>query len=160
MLIDWFTVCAQVLNFLVLVWLMRRFLYKPILNAIDTREKLVAKELADADAMKAEAQKEHDEFQKKNEKFDKHHAAMLHKANDEVKAERAHLLDEAQKAADELTSKRHEALMRDAQSLNKTIRDRTQAQVFDIARKVMGDLASIRLEDAMSDVFIHRLNGN
>ena len=39
MLIDWFTVGAQALNFLILVWLLRRFLYKPILNAIDAREK-------------------------------------------------------------------------------------------------------------------------
>jgi len=38
MLIDWFTVVAQVINFLILVWLMKRFLYKPILNAIAARE--------------------------------------------------------------------------------------------------------------------------
>src|SRR6202030_2840597 len=38
MLIDWFTVGAQALNFLVLVWLLKRFLYKPILNAVDARE--------------------------------------------------------------------------------------------------------------------------
>ena len=70
MLIDWFTVCAQTLNFLILVWLMRQFLYKPILRAIDAREKKIAKELADADAQKAEAHKERDEFQRKNEEFD------------------------------------------------------------------------------------------
>ena len=40
MLIDWFTICAQALNFLILVWLMKRFLYKPILHAIDEREKI------------------------------------------------------------------------------------------------------------------------
>ena len=56
MLIDWFTVGAQALNFVVLVWLMKRFLYKPILDAIDAREKRIAAELADADAKKAEAQ--------------------------------------------------------------------------------------------------------
>ena len=38
MLIDWFTVGAQTLNFLILVWLMKRFLYKPVLDAIDARE--------------------------------------------------------------------------------------------------------------------------
>jgi F-type H+-transporting ATPase subunit b len=52
MLIDWFTVGAQVLNFLILVWLLKRFLYKPILHAIDEREKRIAKELADADTRK------------------------------------------------------------------------------------------------------------
>ena len=39
MLIDWFTVGAQLVNFLILVWLLKRFLYKPILHAIDEREK-------------------------------------------------------------------------------------------------------------------------
>ena len=43
MLIDWFTVAAQALNFLILVWLMKRFLYKPILHAIDAREERIAK---------------------------------------------------------------------------------------------------------------------
>jgi F-type H+-transporting ATPase subunit b len=50
MLIDWFTVGAQVLNFLILVWLMKRFLYQPILDAIDAREQRIAAELANAAA--------------------------------------------------------------------------------------------------------------
>ena len=63
MLIDWFTICAQTLNFLILVWLMKRFLYKPVLTAIDEREKRIAGEMADADAKKTEAQKDRDDFQ-------------------------------------------------------------------------------------------------
>ncbi len=63
MLIDWFTIVAQAINFLILVWLMKRFLYKPILNAIDAREARVAAELANAATQKAEAQKEHAEFE-------------------------------------------------------------------------------------------------
>lgn len=65
MLIDWFTVIAQVVNFLILVWLLKRFLYQPILNAIDAREQRVATELADADAKMNEAAKQRNEFQKK-----------------------------------------------------------------------------------------------
>jgi len=53
MLIDWFTVGAQALNFIILVWLLKRFLYKPILGAVDAREKRIAAELADAAARKA-----------------------------------------------------------------------------------------------------------
>ena len=106
MLIDWFTVGAQVLNFIVLVWLLKRFLYKPILDAIDAREKRIAAELADADAKKAEAQKERDEFQHKNEDFDRQRAALLSKATEEAKAERQRLLEEARQAADALSAKR------------------------------------------------------
>src|SRR5471032_998726 len=118
MLIDWFTVLAQVVNFLILVWLLKRFLYRPILNAIDAREKKIAKELADADAKKSEAQKERDEFQHKNEEFDQQRAALLNKATDEANAERQRLLNEARKAADALSAKREETLSNEAHTLN------------------------------------------
>ena len=83
MLIDWFTVGAQALNFIILVWLLKRYLYKPILNAVDTREKRIAAELADAEAEKAR-----EEFQHKNEEFDRQRADLLDNVTAEAKAER------------------------------------------------------------------------
>ena len=157
MLIDWFTVGAQALNFVILVWLMRRFLYKPILRAIDEREKKIAAELADADAKKAEAKKERDEFQHKNEEFDQQRAALLSKATDEANAERQRLLDEARKAADALSAKRREALRNEARSLNKAVSRRAQQEVFGIARKALTDLATTSLEERMGAVFTRRL---
>ena len=157
MLIDWFTVIAQVINFLILVWLLKRFLYRPILNAIDAREKGIAKELADADAKKAEAQKERDEFQHKNEEFDQQRAVLLSKATDEAKTERLRLLDEARQAADALSAKRQETLRNDAHNLNQAITRRTQQEVFAIARKALKDLATTNLENRMGEVFIRRV---
>jgi len=157
MLIDWFTICAQALNFLILVWLLKRFLYRPILHAIDAREKRIAAELADADAKKAEAQKERDEFQHKNEEFDQQRDELLSKAKDEVNAERQHLLDEARQAADALRAKRQDALNREQQILNNEITHRTREEVFAIARKTLTDLAGTTLEERLGEVFTRRL---
>jgi len=157
MLIDWFTVGAQALNFIILVWLLKRFLYKPILNAIDAREKRIAAELADADAKEAKAQKERDEFQHKNEEFDRQRAALLSKATDEAKAERQRLLGDARKAADGLSAKLQETLRSEADNLNQAIRRRTQQEVFAIARKALADLATTSLEERMGEVFTRRL---
>jgi len=157
MLIDWFTVGAQALNFLILVWLMKHFLYQPILNAIDVREKNIADELADAATKKAEATKDRDEFQKKSDAFDEERAALLQKAIDAASAERERLLDEARKSADELSAKRQEKLQSDAASLQQTLARRTQQEVFSIARKTLTDLASTGLEERMVAVFTRRL---
>ena len=157
MLIDWFTVAAQVVNFLILVWLLKRFLYRPILDAIDAREKRIARELADADAKKAEAQQERDAFQHKNEEFERQRAALLGQATAEAKAERQRLLDAARLAADSLSAKRQEALMSDAHDLNQSIGRRAQQEVFAIARKALSDLAATNLEERMCEVFIRRL---
>ena len=157
MLIDWFTVGAQVVNFLILVWLLKRFLYRPILDAIDAREKRIAAELADADAKKTEARKERDEFQHKNEAFEQQRAALLSQATDEAKAERQRLLDEARQAADTLSAQRLQTLSNDSHQLSQSIRRRTQAEVFAIARKALTDLATASLEERMAEVFIRRL---
>jgi F-type H+-transporting ATPase subunit b len=157
MLIDWFTVGAQALNFLILVWLLRHFLYQPILHAIDTRDKLIAAELADAAAKKTEAQKERDEFQHKNEEFDQQRAALWTKTTDEAKAERQRLLDEVRKAADALSASRQVTLENDAQNLNQAIVRRTQQEVFAIARKTLADLATTSLEERVGEVFTRRL---
>lgn len=158
MLIDWFTVGAQTLNFLVLVWLLKRFLYQPILHAIDAREKRIATELADADTKKAEARQERDEFQRKNEEFDQQRAALLSKAMDEAKVESQRLLEEARKAADTFSAERQEALRSEADSLNQAITRRTQDAVFAIARKALADLAATSVEERIGEVFLHRLH--
>jgi F-type H+-transporting ATPase subunit b len=157
MLIDWFTVGAQMLNFVILAWLMKRFLYQPILDAVDAREQRIAAALADADAKEAQAQKERDEFQRKNDDFDQQRAALLSQATKDADAERERLLEEARQAADALTARRQDAQRADAQRLNEALVHRTQQEVFAIARKALADLASASLEERVAAVFARML---
>jgi len=157
MLIDWFTVGAQAINFLILVWLMKHFLYQPILDAIDTREKRIASELADAQTRKAEAKTERDEFQKKNEAFDQQRAALLTQATDDVKKEREKMLADARQASDDLRTKRQESLRQEQQNLNDEIITRTSDEVFSITRKLLSDLCVVSLEERFVAVFVQHL---
>jgi len=86
MLIDWFTVGAQVLNFVVLIWLLRRFLYQPVLNAIAAREKRIADQIADAAAKEAQAATERKTFEDKNTAFDQQRAELVSKATADAQA--------------------------------------------------------------------------
>lgn len=157
MMIDWFTVIAQVFNFLILVWLMKRFLYKPILQAIDDREQRIVAELGNADKQKAEAQKEQEEFKRKNQEFDDQRTILLNQATDEVQAERQKLLDEAHQTAADLSFKMQEKLKNDELKLQQTIRSRVQQAVSDIARKALTDLAGVSLEERLAGVFVRKL---
>lgn len=158
MLIDWFTVIAQILNFLILVWLLKHFFYKPILNAIDAREKKVADELANAEAKKTEAQREKDDFKRKKEELDQQRTALLSKAKDEAKTESLHLIEEARKEAFDLMSRQQEALRNEKQNLNQAIKHRAQQEVFAIARKTLMDLAETSLEERTVEVFSRKLH--
>jgi F-type H+-transporting ATPase subunit b len=158
MLIDWFTVVAQALNFLVLVWLMKRYLYQPVLQAIDAREKLIAGELADADSKQKEAQKQQHEFEQKNDELDKKHASLLAKVTKDAHKEGQRLLESAKGAADEQLAKRQTELAAEAGRLYEAVGLRTRQEVFAIARKALTDLASASLEERLTDVFIRRLS--
>jgi F-type H+-transporting ATPase subunit b len=157
MLVDWFTVAAQALNFLILVWLMKHFLYKPILRALEAREKRIVAQLADAAAMTADATKARDEWQHKNEEFDHQRAELVKRATDQANAGGQRLRDEARQAAAALRTERADGLRTEAQNLNQAISRRTEQEVFAIARKALADLASVSLEERVTDVFIRRV---
>src|SRR5580692_4762826 len=159
MLIDWFTVGAQLLNFLILVWLLKRFLYKPILDAIDAREKRIAAELADAAAKQAAADTEREKFQSKSKALDDERAAILGKAADEAKSERERLLAEARKDAGELRVQQQSAMRDDQVKLGHEMSRLAQGEVFAIARKALADLAAAGLEERMAEMFTRRLRG-
>ncbi len=159
MLIDWFTVVAQVLNFAVLVWLMQRYLYRPVLAAVDAREKRIAAELADAAGKMKEAQVERDAFAEKNRAFDAQRAGLLGQATDEAAAERKKLLDAAAQAADASAARRQGALQGEADALQRALGVRARQEVFAIARETLAELASVSLEERACAVFVERLRG-
>ena len=157
MLIDWFTVIAQVINFLILVWLLKRFLYRPILNAIDAREKRIAAKISDADAKETEAQKQREEYQQKNEVFDQQRNAHMNEVLEAAKTERAQLLDAARQESDDLRGRLEQALRNEQHSLNEELSRRAREEVFAITRKTLSDLAGTSLEQRMTEIFIDRL---
>ena len=158
MLIDWFTVAAQGVNFVILVWLLKHFLYKPILGAIDAREKHIAAELADANTKKAEAQKERDDFQNKNKAFDEQRAGLLAKATADADVERDRLIGDAHKKADAFSSEQAKALRSNLASLSKEITRQASEEVFSISRRALSDLATVSLEERMCEVFTRRVH--
>ncbi len=157
MLIDWFTVGAQALNFLILVWLLKRYLYRPVLAAIDAREKTVAKMIADAAARETQAQVAGEELRKRNEAFDQERDGLLRKATEESAAERQRLIESARQDSQLLRSKLTLALDAERAELGRQLSLRTQAEVFAVARKALSDLAGASLEEHIIEVFIERL---
>ncbi|MEO8124688.1 MAG: F0F1 ATP synthase subunit B [Burkholderiales bacterium] len=157
MLIDWFTVGAQALNFIILVWLMKRFLYKPVQDAIAAREKRIADQIAAAQALQAEAEALGKSFRDRSAAFDRERAGLLVQATADASTQRERLIDEARQAADALAAKRRDALRSEAGQLNERMLAQARDEVFAITRKTLADLADASLEQRMADVFSRKL---
>jgi F-type H+-transporting ATPase subunit b len=157
MLIDWFTVLAQVANFLVLVWILKRFLYRPILNAIDRRDQQVVLALASATALAASAQAKGVEWDAKQHQLDVQREALMQTATAQARAEHDRLVAEtrtlcAQQEKDALAQRREADARHDRE-----IAQQAQDQAFAISRKALRELATSSLEAAMTEVFISRI---
>src|SRR5471032_3013235 len=135
--IDWFTVLAQATNFLVLIWLLKRFLYRPVLAAIDAREQAVAAALADATAAGAQAKSERDTYQQRGAQLEQQRAALLQQATEQAGVEGQRLRDQARQEAEAARA--------------------AQQAVFAIARKVLADLAGADLEEGAVGAFLRQL---
>lgn len=157
MLIDWFTVIAQIINFLVLVALLKRFLYGRIIKAMDQREERIASRLAEAERNRKEAEQEAEAYQKKNRDLDEKRQEMLSQAKEEVEVKRKDLMKRARDEVDVIEARWREAVQREKDSFLQDLRERAGRQIYTIARRALADLADVNLEQRMIDIFIERI---
>jgi len=163
MQIDWFTVGAQTLNFLLLVWLLKRYLYAPILKAIDARESQVAKVISDAERIKLNAELQSNMFNKKNIEIDNKRDELLKEANVIAHKQGEQIVLEANINADKISKHRLLALEKELQHYQDKIVLKTLVEIYEIARKVMADLADVELEQQMFEHFcrhLHNINSD
>lgn len=157
MQIDWFTLVAQLFNFLVLVWLLKRFLYKPILDAIDAREQGIAQTLQEAAVTQQEASAERDKLAASNAELDAQSAALLEQARAAATTERQQLMQAAHAEAESLTLRHRQDQQQELQQLHAEIYRLTLSEVFALARKLLSDLANSTLEQNLVEAFIAQL---
>lgn len=157
MLIDWFTVGAQIINFLVLVALLKYFLYGRITRAMREREEKIAARLAEAEEREQEAEQELERYQQKNEELGRQRDQMVARAREEAEEERKKLLHEAREEVERAKSRWYEAIEREKNAFLADLRQRAGRQIYAIARRALADLANADLEERIIQAFSQRL---
>ena len=155
--INWFTVVAQIINFLILVWLLKRFLYQPVLDAIDAREQKISAQLKDAAEQKAEAQKAHELLQHKNQQFEHERSTKMAEVEEQINAEKARFFAQARDESNVLRAKYEAALKQEEQDIIANLKRKTRDEVFAIAGQALADLADTELEQRLVAVLIHKM---
>jgi F-type H+-transporting ATPase subunit b len=88
MQLDWFTVVAQICNFLLLLWLLKRFLYRPILDAMAARQQRIATALTEAQSKAATAEALQRDYLARQQELAASRETWLAQAQEEVAAQR------------------------------------------------------------------------
>lgn len=157
MKIDWFTFAAQIVNFLILVWLLKKFLYKPVLNAMDKREQRIAARIQKAQEEQQKASEEKERYQELQEEVRAAAEGELQKARQEAEAYRSRLTEEARKEVAENRANWLAAVESERQTFlaetSRVIADQFKKLVHNALR----ELADESLDARVVDVFLRRL---
>lgn len=157
MLIDWFTVAAQIINFLILVWLLRRFLYRPILNAMAERERNIAGRLEQVEQQRTAAAAEIKTYQQKNAAFEQEREELMRQAQALAADQREKWLEQARAEVNETRTRWQKALAEEKESFLQTVRRQAGEQTYRIIRRALADLADADLEARVVQLFLTRL---
>lgn len=157
MSVDGFTLVAQVLNFLILVWLLKRLFYDRIIGAMDTREAGIASRLEEAASAREAAEAEAEKYRAAGRELEQQRAQMLERAGEEAEAKRQELLEDARVQAGRAQEQWLQTLERERQGLLQDFRERVGQGVFSLAGQVLRELADADLEAQVLKVFAQKL---
>lgn len=146
MSIDWITVGAQIANFLVLIWLLKRFLYRPIMDGIDAREAEIAARMNEAATIRERAETQETEYQAQIADLSASRAEMLEKARRAAEAERDALLAQARQSLQKEQSQREEMRAEEARQYSADLHLNGAKALLALTRKAVSDLADETLE--------------
>lgn len=149
MSIDWVTVLAQIANFLVLLWLLKRFLYRPILDGIDAREAEIAKRMAAADQAQYDAKAAESEYVKQRAQLLSDQDALLEKALAATELQREGLLTDARSTLQQEQQDWRKHLEHERQAFNQRLQKTGSEALLQLTRKALHDLADESLENAI-----------
>ena len=155
--IDWFVLFCQIFNFLLLVYLLKRFLYGRIIKAMDDREAKIVARFADAEDMKVKATEAAGLYEKRNQLLNEAKEQMLNEATMAADAKRKELMEKVREEVDQVKARWQDMLVREKDAFFSDLRQRAAKQLYATARKALRDLADADLEERIVDEFLRRV---
>lgn len=157
MLIDWFTVVAEIINFIILLWLLKRFLYKPILNAMDRREATIAAREHEAMTALELGRQQQEKYEVLLNQISSDREEILAEAHRQAEARKRELIQLAAQEVSAMEARWKESLERQREAFARNLAQRAGDQICSIARLALADLAGADLERHIVSVFADRL---
>ncbi len=144
--LDWSTFLLQIINFLVLVWILNQFLYKPVMKVIAERKAAVEKTLADSERARADARALQAQYETRLTEWEREKDKARAQLREDLEAERTRLLTTLRA---ELEKEREAASVREQRRLAELTQQAEQAALEQGGRfvaKLLSGLAGPELE--------------
>ncbi|MDR4508120.1 MAG: F0F1 ATP synthase subunit delta [Candidatus Brocadiaceae bacterium] len=146
---DIWTFLFQIINFAVLLFILRRILYKPIRSIIEKRRGLIEKTIEDTERTKQEALELKKQHQDELNTYKELHIQMLEKAKEDAENERGRLLSEAEKEAKKVLEKEKGIYDAEKRRLEALLKDKAIESASIFASRLLRDISDKELHNAL-----------
>ena len=155
---DWTTFALEVINFLVLVWLLKHFFYRPVLGVIERRQANTAKTIADAATVQREAEDLKRDYQARLAHVDEARAAAQDKLDQEIAAERARRLAILDAELANERQRRETLDARERSELGQALERQAMVIATRYATRLLDQLGGPELEAKLADLALSELS--
>ncbi len=155
MLIDWFTVAAQVVNFLILLALLKYFLFDRVTQVMERRARLIEDRFDEAEEKEGDAEDKLEEYEKMKRELEQSRESRMREVEEEAAKRREDLLEEARKESESMRQKWRESLENEKESFCREFGRNAIRQIYGTAQRALADLADANLENQAVDVFLN-----
>jgi len=155
--LSWSTFLLEMINFLVLVWILKHFLYQPVLKVIARRRGEIDEQLDESRRLEAEAEQLKSDYENRLEDWEKERQRLRDELMKELETQRAQQL-EALKA--ELSDEREKARVAESRRQADAARETEQQalqQAAQFAARLLGQAAGPELEARLTDIMLDEL---
>jgi F-type H+-transporting ATPase subunit b len=155
--LDWTTFILEIINFLVLVWILRRFLYRPVMNVVAQRRAAISQSLQEAQTTQDQATALKAQYENRLADWQREREAARLQLHDEIETERQRLMAGVE---EELAEQRHkEQVLAERRDDNRLREARQQAQALSeqFAAKLLSRLAGTAVEEQLLEMLLEDL---
>jgi F-type H+-transporting ATPase subunit b len=156
--IDWWTLALQTVNVLVLVWILARFFFRPVVDIVAKRREAAKKLLADAAAARQEAANARADANKLRAEIDTARDRLIAEARMSAQMEKANLLAQSSQEVAKLRSEAEALITRDRIAAEQAIIARARELSVEIARRLLERLPSRLALSAFLDELCRELS--
>jgi F-type H+-transporting ATPase subunit b len=156
-LVEPFTILAQVVNFLVLVIVLKFLLYDRIVDVIDRRQARIDNQLAQARRREVRANEERQRHEDARRALDHDRARLMAAAREAADREERELLDHAREEVRALREQWLSGMARERSRILAELERRAAHEAIALGEQTLRDLADVRLEDQVVEVAMRRL---
>jgi F-type H+-transporting ATPase subunit b len=137
--INWALLVAQLVNVILLVWLLTRFLYRPVLNMLNERTRRIQESLQDAERVKEQLANARRDYDAELAKARQEAAGILAQAQERAKAQEQEIVVQARAEADRIRQEAREQAEREREQLLRDLKGQMAELVTLTASKVLGE---------------------